>query len=99
MQTKIYFFLTKTTLRRKFFPMTKAGREFFNRRSKQTVSGKGSDWCDFTCNFCFFKMGKRTLLVFSDWHANKYHGLYQGKGPCHFSLLARTSASTSKDCI
>lgn len=55
MQTKIYFFLTKTTLRRKFFPMTKAGREFFNRRSKQTVSGKGSDWCDFTCNFCFLK--------------------------------------------
>lgn len=47
MQTTIYFFLTKTTLRRKFFPMTKAEWEFFNSTSKQQVSGKGSVWVQF----------------------------------------------------
>lgn len=49
----LFFLLTKTTLRRKFFPMTKVRLEFFNRMSKQKVSGKGSIWGDFTCNFSF----------------------------------------------
>lgn len=44
MQTKIYFFLTKTTLRRKFLPMTKAEWEFFNKTPKQKVLGEGSVW-------------------------------------------------------
>lgn len=46
-----------------------------------------------------FKMEKHTLLVFNDCHANKYHSLYQDRSPCQFSLLARTGASTSRNCI
>lgn len=36
--------------------MTKAKLEFFNRMSKQKVSGKGSVWGNFTCTF--LKWGK-----------------------------------------
>lgn len=47
----LFFLLTKTTIRRKFFPMTKARLEFFNRMPKQKASGKGSVWGNFPCTF------------------------------------------------